>query len=63
MKYAVEMSSGAMIYIPSFSGSKFYGGCGEDTERHGHTDSMEIAQTSFNFFKIKSRLIHERLMR
>jgi hypothetical protein len=42
MKYAVEMGSGAMIYIPSFmktgSGTqKLIGGI------HRHTDSMEIA--------------------
>jgi hypothetical protein len=42
MKYAVEMGSGAMLYIPSFIqiGSdiqKLIGGI------HKHTDSMEIA--------------------
>jgi hypothetical protein len=42
MKYAIEMGSGAMIYIPSFIkiGSciqKLMGGI------HRHTDSMEIA--------------------
>jgi hypothetical protein len=42
MKYAAEMSSGAMIYIPSLIkiGSaiqKLIGGI------HRHTDSMEIA--------------------
>jgi hypothetical protein len=42
MKYAVEMGSGAMIYIPSFikigSGTqKLIGGI------HRHTASMEIA--------------------
>jgi hypothetical protein len=42
VKYAVEMGSGAMIYIPSFinigSGiQKLIGGI------HRHTDSMEIA--------------------
>jgi hypothetical protein len=39
MKYAAEMGSGAIIYIPSFiSGiQKLIGGI------QGHTDSMEIA--------------------
>jgi hypothetical protein len=42
MKYAVEMGSGAMTYIPSFikigSGiQKYIGGI------HRHTDSMELA--------------------
>jgi hypothetical protein len=42
MKYAVDMASGAMIYIPSFmkSGSgiqKLTGGI------HRHTESLEIA--------------------
>jgi hypothetical protein len=46
MKYAVEMGSGAMIYIPSFikigSGiSKLMVGVGEGI--HRHTDRMEIA--------------------
>jgi hypothetical protein len=41
MKYAVEIASGAIIYIPSFikigSGiQKLIGGI------HGHTDSMKI---------------------
>jgi hypothetical protein len=44
MEYAVEMDSGAMMYIPSFvkigSGiGKLLGGGGI----HKHTDSMEIA--------------------
>jgi hypothetical protein len=42
MKYAVELGSGAMTYIPNFTkiGSgiqKLMGGI------HSHTDSMEIA--------------------
>jgi hypothetical protein len=46
MENAVEMGSGAMIYISSFinSGStiqKLVGGIHRHT--HGHTDSMEIA--------------------
>jgi hypothetical protein len=43
MKYAVEMGSSAMMYIPSFikTGSEIQmsiGGC-----VHRHTESMEIA--------------------
>jgi hypothetical protein len=59
MKYAVEMGSGAMIYIPSFikiglSIQKVmerweFG----DSQKHRHTDSMEIALTYFHFFKIR----------
>jgi hypothetical protein len=49
MKYAVEIRSGVMIYIPSFikigSGiQKLIGG------NHRHTDSMEI--TCANFSKV-----------
>jgi hypothetical protein len=52
MKYAVEMGSGAVIYIPSFikigSGvRKLIGGI------HRHTDSMVIAQAYFNFLKVR----------
>jgi hypothetical protein len=52
MKYAAEMGSGAMIYIPSFihidSGiRKLIGGI------HRHTDSMVISQASFYFSKIR----------
>jgi hypothetical protein len=41
MKYAVEMGSGAMLYIPSFIK------IGSDSQKligeiHRHTDSMEI---------------------
>jgi hypothetical protein len=42
MKYAVEMGSGAMIYMPSFiktgSGIEIF-----TTGIHRHTDSLEIA--------------------
>jgi Uri superfamily endonuclease len=48
MKYAVEMSSGAMIYIKTGSGiQKFMG------RIYRHTDSMLTSQASFNFFKIR----------
>jgi hypothetical protein len=52
MKYAIEMGSGAMIYIPGFiefgSGiQELVGGI------HRHTDRMEIALAYFYFFKIK----------
>jgi hypothetical protein len=48
MKYAVEIGSGAMIYVPIFikiaSGiKKLIGGI------HRHTDSMAIAQAFFHF--------------
>jgi hypothetical protein len=55
MKYAVEMGSGAMIYIPSFIkiGSDIQqlmvGGGGGPP--HRYTDSMEIAQAYFHFSK------------
>jgi hypothetical protein len=45
MKYAVEMGSGAMTYIPSFTKTdsgiqKFIHWC---TQSHKHTDRMELA--------------------
>jgi hypothetical protein len=46
MKCAVEMGSGAMIYIPSFIkiGSTIQNLMeGWDSQIQGHTDSMEIA--------------------
>jgi hypothetical protein len=50
MKYAVEMGSGATIYIPSFikigSGIQMFVG-----EIHRH--NLEIAQAYFYFFKIR----------
>jgi hypothetical protein len=51
MKYAVEMGSDAMIYIPSFikiaSGvQKFIRGL------HRHTDSVVISQAYFYLFRI-----------
>jgi hypothetical protein len=53
IKYAVEMGSRAMIYIPSFIKTspgiqKLIGG-----GIHRHTDSMVVAETYFYFFKIK----------
>jgi hypothetical protein len=44
MKYAVEMGSGAMIYILSFIkiGSAIPKLIGGDTQTHKHTDSMVI---------------------
>jgi hypothetical protein len=52
MKFAVEMGSSAMIYIPSFMkiGSvirKLISGI------HRYTDSMVISQAYFYFFKIR----------
>jgi hypothetical protein len=45
LKYAVEMGSAAMVYIPRFikigSGNEKL--IGEDSQTHKHTDSMEIA--------------------
>jgi hypothetical protein len=41
MKYAVEMDSGAMIYIPSLI--KIGSGTGGDTQTHRPTDSVLIA--------------------
>jgi hypothetical protein len=53
MKYAVEMSSGAMLYIPGStkicSGiQKLIGGI------YRHTESMLISQTYFYFLKIRN---------
>jgi hypothetical protein len=50
MKYAAEMDSGAMIYIPSFIKisvgiHKLAGGI------HRHTDSMVIIEAHFRFQK------------
>jgi hypothetical protein len=54
MKYAVEMGSSAMIYIPSLIkiGSAIQKLVGKG-EIHRHTDSMEIAKVYFYFFKIR----------
>jgi Uri superfamily endonuclease len=46
MKYAVEMSSGAMIYIPNFIkiGSAIQKVMGRvQRHRHTHTQNMEIS--------------------
>jgi hypothetical protein len=48
MKYAVEIGSGAMIYIPTFIKidpgiQKLIRGGLTDTQIERHTDSMEIA--------------------
>jgi hypothetical protein len=56
MKYAVEMSSGAMMNISSLikigSGiQKLISGQGEI---HRHTDSMVISTAYFYFFKIRT---------
>jgi hypothetical protein len=53
MKYAAEMGSGAMMYIPSFikigSGiQKLMAGA-----TWGYTDSKVISEAYFNFFEIK----------
>jgi hypothetical protein len=44
MNYALEMGSGARIYVPSFIkiGSAIHNLIGGN-HRHRHTDSMEIA--------------------
>jgi hypothetical protein len=53
MKYAVEMGSGAVIYIPNFLKigldiQMLIRGWGFiDTQLHGHTESMEIARAYF----------------
>jgi hypothetical protein len=51
MKYAAEMSLGAMIYTPGFinigSAIQKLMGAGR------YTDKMELAYASFNFFKIR----------
>jgi hypothetical protein len=57
MKYGNEMSSGAMIHIPSFikirSGTQKLIGGGKyiDTLTQRHTDRLEIAHAYFHFFK------------
>jgi hypothetical protein len=45
MKYAVDMGSGAMIYIPSFikSGSGIQKLIRGYSQTHSHTDSMDVA--------------------
>jgi hypothetical protein len=51
------MDSAAMIYsyIPSFTniGSGIQKMVRGDSQTHRNTDSMEIAQAYFNFFKIR----------
>jgi hypothetical protein len=52
MKYAVEMSSGVLIYIPSLIKI----GLGIQKLVRGiyrHTDRMEIALVYFHFFRIR----------
>jgi hypothetical protein len=51
MKYATEMSSGAMIYTPGFI--KIGSAIQKLMGRRGYTDSIEIAYASFNFFEIR----------
>jgi hypothetical protein len=53
MTYAVEMGSGAMIYIPSFT--KRDSGIQKLMEEGGrrHTDSVMISQAYIYFFKIR----------
>jgi hypothetical protein len=56
MKCAVEMSSGAIIYIPLLIkiGSAFQNLMGEGGEEiNRHTDNMKIAQAYYHFFKIR----------
>jgi hypothetical protein len=49
MKYAVEMGSGAMIYIPNFI--KIGSGIQKLVGRiYRHTDSMVISKANFVFF-------------
>jgi hypothetical protein len=47
MKYAVEMGSGDMMYIPSLRHSIV------DRGIHRHTDSMKISYVYFYFSKIR----------
>jgi hypothetical protein len=44
MKYAVDMGSGAVIYVPSFISI--------DSGIHRHTVSIEMTYDYFRFFKI-----------
>jgi hypothetical protein len=58
MKYAVEMGSGAMTYIPNFIkiGSGIQNLMRGDSQTHKHTQTAWKAQAYFNFLKI-SKLI------
>jgi hypothetical protein len=50
MRYALEMDSGAMIYVPSFI--KIGSGIQKLIRRiHRHTDSTVISYAYFYFFK------------
>lgn len=55
MKYGVEMGSGSMTYIPNFmkTGSDIEKLIWGDTQkqRHEDTDSTEIVQACFHFYK------------
>jgi hypothetical protein len=53
MKYAVEMSSGVMIYIPSFveSGSRIQSLIWGDTQAHSEHDDL-ISVLSFLIKKV-----------
>jgi hypothetical protein len=52
MKYASDMGSGAVIYIPTFV--KIDSGIQTLIEgTHRHTDSMVIAYACFHFLKIR----------
>jgi hypothetical protein len=56
MKYAVEMGSDAMIYIPSFM--KVGSGIQNLIEViHRHTDSRDIAKTILIFCRLKICLL------
>jgi hypothetical protein len=62
MKYALEMGSGTMIYIPSFIKigpgiQKLIWGI------HRHTDSMEIALAYFHFQNKESKVKNLHLSR
>jgi hypothetical protein len=56
MKYAAEMGSGAMMYIPSFIkiGSVIITSIGGT---HKHTNRMVIAETYFHFFQKKENVL------
>jgi hypothetical protein len=56
IKYAVEMGSGAMMYIPNFikTGSGIHELTG-NSQTHRHTDRMEIALPCFYFVKIRKQ--------
>jgi hypothetical protein len=52
MNYAVDMASGAIVYIPSFVKAGWF--CHSKVDGiHRHTVSMVIVSAYFYFFKIR----------